>query len=220
MRKQDSVIGSLFYKFSERVLVKAIAFVISIVLARLIEPAIFGLLAIITVFNNLSNVFVLGGLNVALIQNKQTDEEDYSTVFWISLCVAIFMYIIIFFSAPFIAAYYETDEIIMPLRFLSLSMIFGAFNSVQVAKLSREMQFKKQMICNLITTVLAGIIGVVLAFKGFGLWALVWYNFLSQAVVCIAMLTVANWFPKFVFSAKRAKILIGYGWKILFSNLM
>lgn len=220
MSKENSVIASLIYKFSERVIVKLIAFVISIVLARLIEPATFGLLAILTVFVNLSQVFVQGGLNVALIQNKETRREDYSTVFWISLLIAIIIYIILFACAPLIAKYYDSQELISPLRVLSISMIFGAFNSVQTAKLSREMQFRKQLFCNLISTIIAGIFGIFMACRGFGLWALVAYNLLSQVVICFAMLTVANWFPSLTFSFQRARIFVGYGWKILISNLM
>lgn len=220
MSNGNSVISSLVYKFSERVIVKLIAFVISIVLARLIEPATFGLLAILTVFINLSQVFVQGGLNVALIQNKETRREDYSTVFWISLVIAFVIYITLFACAPLIANYYDRQELISPLRVLSLSMIFGAFNSVQMAKLSREMQFRKQMICNLVSTVIAGIVGIAMAYKSLGLWALVTYNLLSQVVVCFVMLTVANWFPSLTFSFQRAKIFVGYGWKILVSNLM
>lgn len=220
MSKGNSVIGLLIYKFSERVLVKLIAFVISIVLARLIEPATFGLLAILTVFINLSQVFVQGGLNVALIQNKETKKEDYSTVFWISLLIAVIIYIVLFVCAPVIANFYDNHQLIMPLRVLAINLIFGAFNSVQTAKLSREMQFRKQLLCNLVSTITAGIIGITMAYQGFGLWALVAYNLLSQAVVCLAMLKVANWFPSLVFSTLRAKTFVGYGWKILVSNLM
>ena len=220
MSQNNRVLSSLFYKFTERVAVKLIGFIISIVLARLLERSVFGLLAILQVFVNLSQVFVQGGLNVALVQNKDTDDDDYSTVFWISLIIAIFFYIILFFASPLIGEYYSSNDLISPLRVLSISMIFGAFNSVQTAKLSREMQFRKQMICNLVATVISGACGIGLAYCGFGLWALVIYNVLQQITVCLAMLTVANWFPKLYFCKDRAVILFNYGWKILLSNVL
>ena len=216
----NGVIGSLIYKFSERVLVKLIAFVISIILARLIEPGIFGLLAIITVFTNLCQVFVQSGMNVALVQNKDTREEDYSTVFWFSLAIAGFLYIGLFFVAPLIARYYENDVLIAPLRVLALCLVAGTFNMIQGAKLSREMQFQKQMICTLIATVVSGIVGVWMAYAGYGLWALVAYQLFNQVAVSLAMLAVAHWIPRFTFSLERAKVFFSYGWKILISNLL
>lgn len=219
MNANNPVLKSLIFKFIERVGVKLIALVISIILARLLEPNTFGLLAILTVFVNLCQVFVQGGLNVALIQTPKLEKKDYSTVFWISLLLAVALYFILFVSAPLISNYYNTSELIQPLRVLAISLIFGAFNSVQTAQLSRDMSFGVQLICNLITTSVAGIIGIVMAYLGYGLWALVSYQLLSQIILCVTMLFAAKWRPKFEFSTGRAKVLIKYGWKIMFSNV-
>ena len=219
MNAKNTVLKSLIFKFIERVGVKLIALVISIVLARLLEPKTFGLLAILTVFVNLCQVFVQGGLNVALIQTPKIEKKDYSTVFWISLLIAVVLWLILFISAPLISYYYNTNELIQPLRVLAISLLFGAFNSVQTAQLSRNMSFGVQLICNLITTLIAGIIGIIMAYLGYGLWALVSYHLLSQVILCFAMLFAAKWRPRFEFSVPRARELVKYGWKIMFSNV-
>ena len=214
------IISSVIYKFSERVIVKLIAFVISIVLARMLEPETFGLLAIITVFTNFCQVFVQGGINVALIQSKEVNRKDYSTAFWISLVVAGITYAVLFFLAPYISRYYHTNNLIAPLRVLSICLVFCAYNSIQTAKMTRNMAFKKMFICSLITTIIAGTVGIIAAYKGFGLWALILYHLFTQIMVCITMFVAERWLPQFEFSIKRAKELFSYGWKILVSNLL
>lgn len=220
MKDKAVVISSLLYKFAERVSVKLITFVISIILARLLEPATFGMLAILTVFVNLCQTFVQSGMNVALIQTPNIEKKDYSTIFWVSLIISIILYIVLFITAPLIAQYYDSKMLILPLRVLAVSLCFGAFNSVQTAQMSREMKFKHQFICNLITVLISGIIGIGLAYMGYGLWALVIYYLMSQIVLCIAMLFTVKWYPRFEFSLKRAVTLLNYGWKILISNLL
>jgi O-antigen/teichoic acid export membrane protein len=214
------LVESLVFKFIERVGVRLIAFVISVILARLIDPATFGLLAIITVFVSLSQVFVQGGLNIALVQCKEVDEEDYSTVFWISLLVAILFYILLYATAPVIAHFYDSEELVHPLRVLGITLLFGAVNSIQTAQLSREMRFGSQMVCNLIATVIAGCAGIVCAYLEWGIWALVVYNATNQVLVCFLMVFATKWRPKFVFFKWRAVRFVRYGWKILVSNLL
>ena len=217
---EKTVLSSLAYKFTERLAVKGIGLIISIVLARLLDPHVFGLLAILTVFIDLSTTFVQGGLNTALIQNRTADERDYSTVFYISLLIALIMTAVIYISAPFIAKYYGDSQLTVPLRVYSVSLIFGAFNSVQNARVTREMKFKQMMFCSLIATILSGIIGVYMAYRGYGLWALVVYNLSQTVVFCITLLIADKWFPKLMFSAARAKELCKYGWKMLVSSIL
>ena len=214
------IISSLFYKFVESFAVKGIGLLISIVLARLISPEDFGQIAIITVFINLSTTFIQSGLNSALIQKKDVEERDYSTVFYISISTAILIIGLLYICSPVIADYYNSDALILPLRIYAFSLLFGAFNSVQIAKLQREMKFKLMMYCNLISTVVSGIVGIGAAFFDLGIWALVIYYFSHTAVSCITMIFISRWLPRFVFSVRRTKVLFSYGWKILVSSLL
>lgn len=217
--EKTKVVSSLVYKFIERVAVKGIGLVIGIILARLLSPEYFGLLAILMVFINLSQVIVQSGLNMALVQNKTADDRDCSTVFYLCAAIAILMIGILYISAPYISRYYNTTELVAPLRVMSVSLIFGAFNSVQTARLQRNLQFKQTMVCGLITTVMSGAIGILLAYLGFGLWALVLYTLASSIISCISMAFIIKWFPKLQFSVSRAKEFFSYGWKILVAAL-
>ena len=150
----NKVISSFVFKFIERLSVKAIGLVVSIILARILAPEIFGYLAIIMVFINISITFIQSGLGISLVQNKNVDRIDYSTVFWMSLLISIALIVIIWIISPIIGSFYGNNIIIWPLRIYSLSLFVGALNLVQVSKMQREMQFKKMMYCNLFATLL------------------------------------------------------------------
>ena len=217
---QNRVVSSLAYKFIERLLVKGIGLIISVILARMLAPEDFGLIAIITVFINLSQTIIQSGLNTALVQNKDVTEEDYSTVFYISLLLSVVMIVVLFVSAPFIGQYYNLNTLILPLRIYALALIFGAFNSVQIARMQRNMQFKSMMICTLIATIASGTLGVVLAYLHCGIWALIAYYMSNVIFTSFAMLLVEKWIPRKEFSVARAKVLFDYGWKMLVSALL
>lgn len=214
------VLSSFAYKFFERLAVKGIGLVVSLLLARLLAPEVFGSLALINVFINLAQVFVQSGLGTALVQNKTADSKDYSTVFYISLAIASVAAIILCITAPLIADYYSSPELVQPLRVLTISLFFGSFNLVQTAKLQREMRFKEMMRCNLIATAVSGAVGIGMAWAGFGLWALVFYHLSQILMVSILMIHLAHWMPKMEFSVPRAKELMGFGWKMLVSSLI
>ena len=208
---KNKVISSLVFKFIERLAVKAIGLVISIVLARLLAPEAFGLIAIVSVFINLAQNFVTSGLGTALVQNQTTKEEDYSTVFCLSLGIAGVMVVILYAIAPLIAAYYETELLIWPLRVLSLPLLFSALHSVQTAKLQKELRFKTMLYCNLASTVISGTVGIAAAVMGAGIWALVIYNLMSSIVVTVLTHFAGRWRPKLAFSLSRAKVFWGFG---------
>lgn len=218
--QSNKVVGSFAYKFIERFSAKGIGLIIGIILARIISPDEFGQLAILTVFISLSRTIIESGFNTSLIQNKNVSEDDYSTVFYLSLGISAILILILYFSAPLISEYYETKALVLPLRVYSFTLVFGAFNSIQTAKLQREMRFKAIMTCSLIATVLSGVLGVVMAYAGLGLWALIGYHGSNIVFISVCMLFVVKWRPKMVFSISRAKILFGYGWKLLVSGIL
>lgn len=217
---RQNILSAFIFKFIERIAVKGIGLVISVILARLLSPETFGLLAIVMVFINLAHNLVVGGLGTALVQNRSTQEDDYSTVFFLSFAIAATSTLILFFGAPLVGKFYNSDAIVWPLRVLGFSLLFSALSSVQTAKLQREMRFKEMMICNLIATILSGILGLATAFMGWGLWALVVYSSASIFLTPFCLFIVDKWRPKFVFSVPRAKELWGFGWKMLVSSLL
>ena len=212
--------SALIWKLLERFGVQGVSFFLQIILARLLDPHHYGMLSMMIVFTSLANVFVQTGFNTSLIQNKDVTEEDYSSVFWVSLAIAIILYGILFFASPLIADFYRMQEIVTPFRVLALILIPGAFNSVQLAKVSREMDFKKVFYSNVGGTLISGITGIILAYKGFGIWALVVQNLLNIIVACIVMLFTVAWRPRFICNISRVKILFSYGWKLLVSALL
>lgn len=218
--KKGTVIKSLIYKTVERFSVKGLGFIISILLARLLTPEAFGQIAIVNVFVNLSQSIIEGGLSTALVQNKDTDDRDYSTVFYICMAMSVVMTSVVFVAAPFIADYYSSPEILMPLRVYAFSVFFSSYDSILTAKIQREMRFKQMLICSLIATILSGSLAVGLAFSGAGIWTLVVYYFSHTVISSTAMMIAVRWVPKLTFSVKRAKVLYGFGWKMLAASMM
>ena len=218
--QHNEVFGSFIFKFIERFAVKGIGLVIGVILARLISPNDFGQIAILSVFINLSQTIIQSGFSTALVQNKDVDDDDYSTVFYINVVASLVIILILFFIAPIISAYYATSALVVPLRVYSLSLVFGAINSVQNAKLQREMRFKEAMVCSLLATLGSGFLGVIMAYLGFGLWALIGYYFSNVVFSSIVMAFTTKWYPRLVFSTNRAKELYGYGWKLLVSGVL
>lgn len=218
--KSNKITGALIWKLLERFGVQGVQFVLQIILARILSPDHYGALSIMLIFVNLANVFVQTGFNTALVQNKEVTEEDYSSVFWVSLTIVGVLYGAIFFAAPLIGAFYEMPGIVAPLRVLALMLLPGALNSVQLAKVSREMDFRKIFYSNVAGIVFAGVLGVTIALLGGGLWALVAYNMVNIFAACIVMRFTVQWRIRFVCNLKRVKTLFSFGWKLLVSGLL
>jgi O-antigen/teichoic acid export membrane protein len=214
------LLRSLFWKYLERTGVQGVAFVVQIVLARLLAPADFGVLALVMVFIALANVFVQSGLSTALVQKKNSDHLDFSTIFWMSGAIALFVYSILFFAAPAIAKFYDNLSLVPVIRILGLSLFLGTLNSVQEAYVQKHFQFKKLFYRSIGAVVPSGFLGIVLAYQGFGLWALVVQQLTNQALMGIIMLATVEWKPRFEFSFTRGRELFSFGYKLLISGLL
>ena len=195
-------------------------FILQIVLARLLTPEHYGMLSIMIIFTTLANVFIQQGFNTALIQSKDVIEEDYSSVLWVSLGIATLLYGVIFLAAPYIGIFYNIPDIVTPMRVLALMLFPGALNSVQLAKISREMDFKKVFFSNIGGVVVSGVVGIVIAYMGGGLWALVSHTLINVVVACLVMRFTVQLKIKFSINWKRVKSLFSYGWKLLISGLL
>lgn len=220
MPTKKVIISSLFWKFFERIGIQFIQFAVSIVLARILSPDDFGLVALIMIFTTIANVFVQSGLNTALIQKKDTDDLDYCTVFYASLALAFTLYGILYVTAPTIANFYGKESLVPVLRVLSTTLIIGAFNSVQIAYISKKMMFKKLFYRSLGAMLPSGAIGIIFALCGFGVWALVFQQLSNGILGVTIMLFTVPWRPKLLFSFKRLKALFSFGWKLLCSSLL
>ena len=217
---KQTVLSSLLWKLMERGGTQGIQFIVQIVLARLLLPEDYGLIALVTIFITLANVFVQSGFNTALIQKKDADEVDFSSVFYLSLFVAGLLYIILFFTSPLIANFYREPQLVPVLRVLALTLFFGAFNSIQNAYVAKNMMFKKLFYSSLGAMLVSGTIGVIFAYMGLGVWALVIQQLVNQFMITVILWFTVKWRPQIMFSFNRIKSLFSYGSRLLASALL
>lgn len=217
--KKKTLMG-LIWQYAEKCGTQAVSFVVSVILARLLTPADYGLIGLITVFISVALVFARSGMGQALVQKKDANDEDFSTVFYFSLVVSVVLYFVLFFTAPLIAGFYHEAKLIPIIRVLAITIIIGAVYSVQQAKVQREMNFKKFFYATLIGTLISAGIGVAMAYSGYGVWALVWQQISAQLINIIILFVTVKWRPKLLFSVQKMKQLFGYSWKLLVSALI
>jgi len=218
--KKAQVLSSLLWKLMERGGTQGIQFIVQIVLARLLLPEDYGIIALVLVFIAIANVFVQSGLNTSLIQKKEADEIDFSSVFYVSLLIAGLFYIILFLTVPFIAEFYNKQQLIPVLRVLAVTLFFGAFNSIQNAIIARNMQFKKLFFSSTGAILISGIVGIYMACAGYGVWALVGQQIINQLSISLILWFTVKWRPRLIFSHRRVKELFSFGWKLLVSSLI
>lgn len=217
---KKNVLGSLFWRFSERTAAQGVGFVVSVILARLLTPEDYGLIGLITVFISIATVFVSSGFGNALIQKKNVTQTDFSSVFYFSIFMGAAMYIILFICAPFIASFYNNPVLTPVVRVLSLSLVIAGVNSVQQAYVSKTMQFKRFFFSTIIGTLVSAVIGIFMAYKGYGVWALVIQNLSNQIMDTFILWFTVKWRPTLEFSFTEMKKMFSYGWKLLFSSLL
>ena len=217
---KTKTIASLFWKLLERGGRAFVELAVQIVMARILAPEEFGALAIMLVFVNIGNVVVQSGLNTSLVQAKEIDETDLSTVFWLSFGVSAVLFIAVFVSAPEIAAFYAMPQIVWPLRALGLLLLVTAFNSVQVATVQRKLELRKVFNATIAAVLVSGAAGILAALTGAGLWALVLQQLVYQVVNCFVLGLQVKWLPCLVFDGGKARKHFGYGWKLLASGLL
>lgn len=217
-----STLHSLLWKFSERCSVQIVSLVINIILARILTPEDYGIVAMIAIFITLSYVFIDGGFSSALIQKKNTDGLDFSSVFYFTVVLSILFYVVLFVCAPFISEFYENKypQLTEVLRILGLQVIIYGINSIQIAYVSRKMMFKNLFWASLIGTILSAIAGILMALSGFGVWAIVTQQLSSSAGTTITLYFITRKLPSLSFSFDRLKSLLDYGVKLFASNLI
>lgn len=217
---QKKVFSGLFWKFGERIGAQAVSFLVSMILARLLMPSDYGVIALITIFIDIANVFVSSGFGSALVQKKDADEVDFSSVFYFSIGMSWVLYGIVFLAAPAIAGFYGKDILIPVLRVMALKLPLAGVNSVQQAYVQKNMLFKRFFFSTLIGTVGSAVVGIAMAYLGFGPWALVAQYLFNSTVDTLVLWVTVKWRPVLAFSAERMKTLFSFGWKMLCSELI
>ena len=218
--RSQKTVSSFLFKIVESVGNQGIAFVVSLFLARKLDPSDYGVLSMLLVFIAIAQVFVQSGLGTALIQKKNVDETDRSSAFFLSLGIAVVLYALLFLLAPWFAAIFDMPALKSTLRVMALILLPGAFVSVANAVVARRMAFRKLMVASLGATVTSGTVGLWLAWSGAGYWALVAQQLTNQTMLAILLLLLVKWRPALTFRFERVKGLVRFSWKLLVSSLL
>lgn len=196
------------------------SFIVGVVLARLLTPDDYGLIGILAIFTAISNTLINGGFTSALIRTKEISDDDYNTAFVSNFALSIFLYTILFFTAPLIASFFGRDELVLLTRISSLSIIIGSFSLVQRTLLTKRIDFKSQTKVTFIASLVSGVVGISFALCGFGVWSLVCQGLISSVLAAVLLWIANKWTPTFHFSKESFHRLFGFGWKMMLSSLL
>jgi teichuronic acid exporter len=217
--KQKSIAG-MFWTGSERILLQLVSLVISVILARLLEPSKYGLISMLAIFTSIARVLLDSGYGKALIQKKDADQTDASSVFYFNIIIGIILTAILFLSAPFISTLFSQPILIPVTRVLSLSLFIHAFSLVPNSLLIKKLDFKTQLKVNIISTIVSGLIGILMAYLGFGVWSLVSQILLGSIIQAALLWVFFPWRPALVFSFCSIKSMFSFGSRLLVSSLL
>ena len=220
MDNKQKVVSNLIWRFMERFGSQLVAMVVQIILARMLDPAVFGTVAKVTIITTILLVFVDSGMANSLIQKKDPDDLDFSSVFYFNMAFCLVLYAGLFAAAPAIARFYDDAQLTAIVRVLGLTVVVAGVKNVQQAYVSKTLQFKRFFFATLGGTLLSAAVGIVMVFCGFGVWAIVAQQLTNVTVNTAILWLTVGWRPKQMFSFERLKGLLGYGWKLLVSGLL
>lgn len=220
MTSGSSIVSNTIWRLAEKFGAKIVTFVVSIVLARLLDPEVYGTVALVTVFTAIFDVFIDSGLGTALIQKKDADDLDFSSVFYFNIVMCTIVYFVMFFLAPYIASFYGIPELVPIVRVQSLILIISGLKNIQYAYISKNMMFKKFFWATLFGTVISAIVGLYMAYHNFGVWAIIAQTLTNYTIDTILLWLMVDWRPEALFSWTRLKALLSYGWKLLAAKLL
>ena len=220
MDNRSKVFSNLIWRFMERGGSQLVSFIVSIVLARILEPVMYGTVSKVTVITAILLVFVDSGMANALIQKKEPDDLDFSSVFWFNMGFCLLLYTALFLLAPWIASFYKEPGLTPVVRVLGLTLVVAGLKNVQQAYVSKTLQFRRFFFATLGGTLFSAVLGITLAYRGFGVWALVAQQLSNVAVNTAILWFTVGWKPKRMFSLQRLGGLLSYGWKLLAASLI
>lgn len=217
---KSNVFSNFLWKFAERLGSQLVTFTVSLVLAWFIDPDSYSVITIVTIIITLCNLFVTSGFGNSLVQKKDADNVDFSTVLWFSLAGAGVVYGLLFIAAPFCETFFSIPLLCPVVRIMGLRLFISAFNSVQEAYVARTMQFRRFFFSTLGGTVVSGAVGILMAMRGFGVWSVVTQYLVMSAVSTLVLWFTVDWRPETRFSFSRLKGLLSFGWKVLASGML
>lgn len=220
MDKKQKVISNLFWRFFERCGAQLVSFAVTVVLARLLEPELYGLTSKVAVITSVLLVFVDSGMGNALIQKKDPDDLDFSSVFYFNMAFCLLLYLCLFLASPFIAELYREPGLSPVMRVLGLTVVVSGLKNVQQAYVSKTLQFKRFFFATLGGTLFSALLGIGMALMGYGVWALVAQQLSNVTVNTAILWLTVGWRPRAMFSLSRLRGLLSYGWKLLASSLL
>ncbi len=219
-KKTQNTIINFLWRFAERCAAQFVTLIVSIVLARILTPSDFGMVSLVMVFTTIMQVFVDSGLGTALIQKKNADDLDFSSVFYFNFAVCLILYVGMFIVAPYIAGFYNDTSLTPIIRVVSLTIVISGVKGIQQSYVSRNMLFKRFFFATLGGTIFSALLGIGMAYAGYGVWSIVAQQLSNTAIDTLILWITVKWRPKKMFSWRRLKSLLSYGWKLLASSLL
>lgn len=217
---KDKTVRGVGWSAADALFGNGVTFIVGLVLARLLSPEEYGLIGIVTIFTTVMLGIVDSGFSNALIRKQDVSNEDYSTLFYFNLAVSILMYLVLFLCAPWIAVFFDRPQLLSLVRVMGLLLILQAFSLVQMTILSRKIDFKTKTKASVISAVTSGIIGITMAFIGFGVWSLVAQQLSRQLIYSLSLWIFNRWVPKLLISLNSLRYMWSFGWKLLVSGLL
>ena len=217
---KDKTVKGVAWSGIDNMVQMGVTFVVSIILARLLSPDDYGLLGIVTIFTHVCQQLISAGFTTALIRKPNATDDDFNTSFIVNLGLSIFFYTVIFLCAPMIADFFHREELVDLTRVSSLGMIIGALAMVQQTRLTKRIDFKSQAKITFIASITSGLVGIVMALLGCGVWSLVVQHLVSNGLRTILLWEVNKWIPQLRFSSKSFHELFGFGWKMMLSAIL
>lgn len=217
---RQKVVKGAAWVMLEKIFGQVAAFVVTMVLSRLLTPADYGTVALLTIFFTVCNALVDCGLASALVQKKNPTELHFNSMFYSSIALSLVVYVALFLAAPAVAGFYHLPILRDLLRVSAINLVFGAINSVQNAELQRRLAFDLNFRITAVTTCVSAVSGIVLALLGYGPWAIVWSGVIAGAAGVIARWFIIAWRPRWVFSFSAIRELLAFGWKMTVMNLI
>ena len=212
---KNKILSGISWSFAEKLLTDLVGTVITIVLSRLLMPEDYGLVALVTIFITISSIFVTTGLGTALVRDKNATDEQMATIFYLNVLLGIVIYIILFLCAPFIAGYRGNRELVALVRVLGLKIPISSVYNIQHAHVKKKMEFRLFFWSSLAGTIMSGVVGITLAYLGYGAWALVFSTLTDNIMDSIVLFFTTKWFPKPVLKIRECRSMIDFGFKVL-----
>lgn len=211
---------SVMWSAVERFSVQGIQFILTIIIARLVSPSDYGLIAMLGIFLAIAQTFIDSGFSNALIQKQDRTETDFSTVFYFNIVVGVVVYLLLYLCSPFIASFYNEPKLDLITKVVGLNLIISSFSVVQRAKLTIALNFKLQAVTSLIAVIISGAVGVYMASVDYGVWAIIFQTLLNNFFNTLLLWILTKWMPRICFSWRSFKKLFGFGSKLLLSSLL